>query len=185
MAADAPFRSIQPLEPQLIGDNFMSWASKGNSVEEKLFINWPFRICLGDWSTSLYKYTNEFEAWLAYCLKLPFIFVFYCLGAREESIFIDFSLGYTPLMRAKEKYNQAVCYFNRVKNYPFEVERYEDLANFKQMLHHLDWRAATGDISLKLLKQFEQRVVEFEARYYPKLLDGGPEAAALLSEIKP
>ena len=96
----------------------------------------------------------------------------------------DFSFGYTPLMRAKEKYNRAVRYFNRVKTYPAEIDRYEDLAAFKQMLHHLDWRAATGDITDKMLEQFETRVAEFEARYYPKQLDG-PEAVALLSEIKP
>lgn len=179
-----PYRTPSPLEPQMIGDNFMSWAMPGQSVEDKYFAKWPFRFCLGDWSTPLYKYTNEFEGWLAFCLKIPFILLFTCLGAREEAVVTDFSLGYTPLMRAKEKYNKAVRYFNRVKNYPFEIDRYEDLAAFKQMLHHLDWRAATGDISDKLLKEFEKRVTEFEARYYPKPLDG-PEAAELLSEIKP
>lgn len=179
------YRTPQPLEPQLIDDKFMGWAgTSSQQIEYKLFINWPFRICLGDWSTTIYKYNNEFEAWLAFYLKLPFRWIFACFGAREEQVVTDRVFGYTPLMRAKGKYNQAVRYFNRVKNYPEIVNRYEDLVAFKQILHHLDWRAATGDIDEKLLKHLEKMVADFEARYYPKQLDGS-EATKLLSEIKP
>lgn len=175
MSDISPYRTPQLPEPELMDDKFMGWASKGQSTEYYLYLNWPFRICLGDWSSDI---------WRAYLFRFPLALFFFFLGARDELVLIDYSLGYTPLMRAKAKYNKAVRYFHRVRDLPAEINRHEDLLAFKQMLHHLDWRAATGDISEKLLKQFEKRVDEFEARYYPKQLDG-PEATKLLSEIKP
>lgn len=172
------YRQLQLPEPQLLDDKFMGWASPGGISNWKYYTRWPFRICLGDvWHSDniLIELVDEFRYAFAHLL-----------GGREEWIRKDDSFGYTPLMQAKEKYNKAVRNFNKVRYLPYnhKLTRHEDLIAFKGMLHELDWSAAVGEISDKMLKKAEKLIAEFEARYYPKAIDG-PEAVALLAEIKP